>query len=278
MGLRATLAALLLSVLAVVATGCGGASLEGVAQAASKTANADSVHFAMTTTQTLPGGQQAAITGEGAFDGPGGKLTMTMDMSSLASAFGGSVPPGGFRIDAVMDDLVMYMRVPALAAFLPAGKQWVRMDLEKLGESAGLNMQQLMSMGGGNDPRRMLDYIRSAADLEEAGEDTVRGVATTRYSGTFDVTKALDALPAEQRPLAEAGMAMLRQAGLDQVPVQVWVDEDDYVRRIRQTYSLKLGGQQSSTSVELEFFGFGDPVNVTIPPADQTVDVSSLGS
>ena len=176
-----------------------------------------------------------------------------------------------------MDGLVMYMRMPLLGALLPGGKQWVRMDLEKVGKAAGLDVQQLMGVGG-SDPRRMLDYIRSAADLEEVGEDTVRGVATTRYRGTFDVAKALEALPAEQRPLAEAGMAMLRQAGLDKVPVQVWVDDEGYVRRIRQTYAFELAGQRSSTSVELELFGFGDPVEVTVPSADETVDVSSLGS
>lgn len=278
MGLRGTLAALLAGALALVAGGCGSASLEGVAEAASRTASAESVHFSMTMSQSLPGGQPLVISGSGAFDGPAKKLTMSMDLSGMAAAFGGgSLTPGGLKLEAVMDDLVMYMRMPLLDAMLPAGKRWVRMDLEKLGEQAGVDMQQLMSLGA-NDPRRMLDYIRTAADLEEAGAETVRGVATTRYRGTIDVAKALEALPAEQRPLAEAAMGMLREAGLDSVPVEVWVDGDGYVRRIRQTYSMELGGRQSAARTELELFGFGTPVDVTVPPAEETVDVSSLGS
>jgi hypothetical protein len=273
MRLRAALALLVLGTLALVASGCGSASLEGVAGAASKTATASSVHFSMTMSQSVPGGQPVVITGSGGFDGPAKKLAMSMDMSAMAAAFGGGrLAPGGFEIEAVMDGLVMYLRMPLLDTMLPPGKRWVSMDLARLGEAAGVNLESLMSVGG-NDPRRMLEYLRSATDLEEVGEDTVRGVATTRYRGSLDLERAVDTLPAEQRQAAEAAMGLLKQAGLGSVPVQVWVDEDGYVRRIRQTYSYEFVGVKSSASLELDYFGFGKPVDVTVPPASETVDV-----
>jgi hypothetical protein len=277
MRLRAAFAALLLGTLALVAGGCGSASLEGVAEAASKTASASSVHFSMTLSQSVAGGQPVVVKGSGGFDGPAKKLAMSMDMSGMAAAFGGGLAPGGFEVEAVMDGLVMYLRLPLLDAMLPAGKRWVSMDLAKIGEAAGVNVESLMSVGG-NDPRRMLEYLRSATDLEEAGEDTVRGVATTRYRGTLDLQKAIDALPAEQRAAASAAMGLLKQAGLGSVPVQAWVDLEGYVRRIRQTYAYELGGMKSSASLEFDYFGFGQPVDVTVPHAAETVDVSSLGS
>jgi len=69
------------------------------------------------------------------------------------------------------------------------------------------------------------------------------------------------------------------------VPVDVWIGNDGLVRRVQIGVS-GLHATTPSTSGDLggtmtmEFFDFGQPVDITVPPADQVfeVDPSMLGS
>ena len=97
------------------------------------------------------------FTGEGAFDTGVDKTEMSLDLSSFlklmqgfAGSLGGSgvdtgLDPDDFKLDAVMDGLVMYMRFPFLADKLPGGKEWVKIDLRQAASRVpGVDLDQFL--------------------------------------------------------------------------------------------------------------------------------------
>jgi hypothetical protein len=260
----ATLVSLLASV-AALATGCS-AAIDEVAQAATKTGAAPTARFTITISQATPAGQPLVITGRGAFDGSR-RLHLSVDLSRVPSS------PGSMEL--VLAGRVMYLRMPSLESRLPAGVHWVSLDLGRLAARAGLDLDTLMRYGG-SDPRQSLAALAGLADLHEGGEDTVRGVQTTRYRGTLDVRKALESLP-EQPGGARLAERALEAAGVGEIPTEVWVDRDGWIRRVRQTVAPTLGGVGLPASTEVELFAFGEPVHVALPARGDTVDLSRLG-
>ena len=250
---------------AVLAAGCS-ASIDDVAGAATRTSAAPTARFAITISQAVPGAQPLVITGSGAFDGSQ-RLRVSIDLSRVPGS------PGSMEL--VLAGRVMYMRMPSLESRLPGGVHWVSLDLGRLAAQAGLDLDALTSYGG-TDPRQSLDALTGLTDLRKDGRETVRGIETTRYRGTLDVRKALESLPEQPggtRPLAEQA---LRAAGVGEIPTEVWVDGDGWVRRLRETVAPRLGGISVPASTELEFFAFGEPVRVEVPARGDTVDASAL--
>ncbi len=97
-------------------------------------------------------------------------------------------------------------------------------------------------------PSALLRLLRSASvTTERAGEEDVRGEPTVRYDLTVDCERA-------EIPDCESETAV----------VGVWIDDDGVVRRIR------VGEVRSP--FDLELFGFGAPVEIEVPPADQVVE------
>ena len=104
------------------------------------------------------------------------------------------------------------------------------------------------------DPVRLLARLRSASsDVEPVGRDRVRGVATEHVR-----------LLVERR---ETDPSVADVGASDLVWVDVWVDGDGLLRRIR----IDRGPGAAST---LEFFDFGVALVIEPPPADE---MSPLG-
>jgi hypothetical protein len=278
--MRAALGIVALAV-TLAATACGGGSSgdttvtptetapSGSAQAlvaAAGTKTADAGSARMSFTASFRGPTSGSMTGEGVFDKRQGHLTL--DMSNLSGA--GAVVPGG-KAELVFDQLVYYMKLPEGSGLpLPPGKEWLKLDLQKLSQSQGLDLEQLAQLNQ-SDPSQALDFLRGASeDFERVGTEDVRGVTTTHYKGTIDLTKVSENAPpeiAEQyRKLAELGPST-------KVPMEVWIGDDDLVRRIRFEQALD---ENSTMTMEEEFYDFGADVDVTPPPDDQVVDLTAL--
>ena len=62
------------------------------------------------------------------------------------------------------------------------------------------------------------------------------------------------------------------------IPVDVWVDADQLVRKI----SIDLDAKQPGTgmpvkaSLVVELYDYGTPLELNLPPADEVVDASTL--
>ena len=268
---------LLVSVL-LFGTACGGAkestsstatpetsataAQQAVLQAAAKARALKSARISLTATMR-GGAVNGTFTGEGAFAGKKGR--MSMDLSGLA---GGQVQG---RMDMVFANLVIYMKFPAeLARELPPGKTWIKFDLAKLGAAQGIDLAALFSEFSSSDPSRSLELLQAAdKDFRVVGTETVRGVRTTHYRGTVDFERLAAQAPANLR---ETYRRVIEMSGQSKVPVDVWIDGQGHTRRVR--YEQTMHG--ATTELTEEFYDFDSPVKVVPPPADEVIDITKL--
>jgi hypothetical protein len=290
--LRLAALAGLLAVLAVAA-GCGGGSgtavdgepisLARLSQAATASAEASSGRFAFSFEASMPDSDEAfAFAGEGAFDAAAKRARFSFDFSSLAKLLGkeffGGIPvsgwpdfdePGAWQLEAVQDGDVSYVRFPPLASQLSAGKTWVRADAASKVKAQGLDLTPFKQFDG-EDRSKVLDYLRAAAgEIETVGTEELRGMSTTHYRATVDLSSY-----AKLAPSSEPG-SFLRDAlptdgaGL---PVDFWLDGQGLIRKLE----MSLEAEGKAASMVFELWDYGEAVAIDLPPADEVVDESAL--
>jgi LppX_LprAFG lipoprotein len=261
--------------LALVAAACGSSgssSTEGspssapaaqaVASAGQKSSDAGSARASFTATFT--GATSGTMTGEGEFSQREGHLTL--DMSDLG---GGAFGNGAAEL--TFSDLVYYMKLPQGAGLpLPPGKEWFKIDLKEIGQTQGLDLEQLTQLSQ-SDPSQALDFLQGASDdFHAVGKEDVRGESTTHYAGTIDLNKVAENAPAD---LAEQYKKLAELAPSPTVPMDVWIGDDGYTHKLRFEQKLAAG---SSMTMEEELYDWGTDVNVTVPPDDEVVDLTQL--
>ncbi|MDQ3934878.1 MAG: hypothetical protein M3340_09655 [Actinomycetota bacterium] len=217
-------------------------------------------------------GRELPLKGSGELDPKTKRGRLKFD---AAAALGG----GAGQIEQIFAGDVIYMRTPAFAQQLGAKKPWIKLNLRQAGQALGVDAGQLSQLGG-NDPRQMLDQIRSVSgEVEKLGSERVRGEDTTHYKAEVDLRKYPDRLPEAQREQARVAVERLvDMTGSSTYPMELWIDDDDLVRRVKVAYELNPPGQQqtSSFSMTMEFFDFGTPIDVTPPPAKDVQDLAEL--
>lgn len=279
---RLRLPLLLLPVLVAIAllAGCGGAQaeLDLLASAAERTEDAGSARFELAMGMTM-GGRAAEATATGAFDNATRRATVSMDLGGFAQAFGQA--PGGpdaLRLDMVLDGTVAYMRFPLISGMIPGSKPWLRLDLAELSKREGFDLGQIQSFSD-SDPRRTLDYLRVVSgEIRTVAQERVRGVATTHYRAAVDLRKYPEVVPDEQRELVrKATEKLVEQLGVGAVPVDVWVDDDGLVRRVSLEFDTgAAAGASLATTMTMDLYDYGAPVDVALPPASEVSDLAAL--
>ncbi len=156
---------------------------------------------------------------------------------------------------------------------MPDGKSWVALDA---GTSSGLDTS-LFGPFGGTDPADLLASLTAvSSSVTSLGPATIRGVKVTGFRVDIDPAKAVARVPGWER----AGLrAFISSLGPGPVPVDVWVDGQNLVRRVKLTLHVPDGeGTPASTQmVEVtDFYNFGVPVRVSAPPASQVASMSQL--
>ena len=161
--------------------------------------------------------------------------------------------PGAGDIRVVLVDGKTYVQLPP--GLNPTDKPWLLISAT----STNPTVQQLAaSLQSVTDTSSLDQYtaFSQAATVRVVGQEQVDGAAATHYALTVDVTKLPNDTP---------GRADLLTAGLVQLPVDLWVDEQG--RPVKVSEELTVQGQQITTVVTLS--DFDEPVTVTAPPADQ---------
>lgn len=261
---------------AACGSGGGGAAKNGllsVASAASKTAGTKSARVHMDLSETVGFVGPLHIVGDGVSDNTTHSADMTVNLSAIASLSGTQATnPDQWRARMILDGSgsspLLYLRMPALNQYL-SGKRWVKADLGALAQKGGANLSQLLQTAGNEDPTRALQLLESVGKVTRVGTATIDGVDATEYTGSVDVKKAA----------AAAGSAygkLLEQSKVTTIPVDVWIGSDGLVRRLREVFSYPVDGAQAATSLTLSLTDFGVQATITPPPADQTVDYSTL--
>jgi hypothetical protein len=292
-GIRAALLAVVVLALAIV-TGCAGGEeearrgqgatpeaskkeaprpVEAVRLAYEKTEENGSARFSLRTevsgmpqAEGMPG--EYVMTGAGVSDFRTGDARMVLRMPMLG------------EMEIRLKDKVMYQRFPQ--GMLPSGKPWVRADLEELArEKYGSGFSEMQEGTQPQDLTGQLEYLRGVSDsVEELGREEIRGVPTTHYRAVIDLQKAAPKDPEAREAYEES----IKGLGTDTLPMEVWLDEEGRVRRYEMTAPVAVPesgattAQQAKTTVVVEYYDFGVPVNVQAPPPEQTIDFSELTS
>ncbi len=250
---------------ALVVTACSGPLPgEDLARAAELARQEGSVSVFMRMEAHTPSGN-LTVEGDGAFD-----LTNSRGRLDLSTALPEGTPaPELGDTELVYDGLVMYMKWPGALGSAPQGKSWLKIDLEK---AAGADLAQLGQMGDGN-PMQGLDYLKGTKDIQEVGQEDVRGVSTTHYSATLDFELLHDQLPSQS---AASVRRLIQTSGLREAPIDVWLDADGLPRRASYRFSPEDAGAPTPAltdmSFTMELFDYGNPVRVEIPPASEVFE------
>ena len=209
--------------------------------------------------------------GSGAFDFAHRRGTMSMTISGLPST---SAASGQATIRIVVDGPVIYEKLPPGALGEQAPKPWIKFDLSRtpLGALAGGDPSSA-------DPTEALALLGATSPPTDVGRDTVRGVTCRHYRTTVDLAKVVSALPADTRDeLAAVGKAFESRT----FPVDVWIDDAGRLRKM--TFTARLtpasvgasSGAAPTMTETVEYFDFGTPVRLSLPPAGQVTDISGL--
>ena len=236
-------------------------------------------------------GEELSMSGEGAVDPANKRFHMTFDAKELFTKLAGpegKAPEVAALIDepfeVVLDGTVMYMRVPVIAAFAGSDADWFKIDLTAASEQVG----NLLGEGGGafgSDPSAFLQFLQGAGKVTEVGEEEVRGVSTTHFSGSYTLEDTLAALPDDQRDKVERAFKSLGlpgEAQTQEIPFDAWVDADGLIRRVRTQIDYATfapataAGELGSMSQTVEYFDFGEPVDIQLPADDEVQDLSEL--
>jgi hypothetical protein len=290
------LLAALAALLAVAVAGCGGSavgvpeltSFETVAQ---KSSSADSARFDLKAELTIPGAPKAlAFSAAGGFDNPAKRAQLTFDLSAVAelvqsfgSSLGGKVTgdlgsPEDWKLEAIRDGDIVYIRFPLIAKDLPAGKTWIKGDAKDLSQAELGQMSEFGSLAG-TDPRDVFGLLEAVSgSIDTIGSEQVRGVETSHYRATIDLAKLEQLVPEEQRQSLGGIDQGARQAGLSELPVDVWVDSEQRIRKLSIDLDAKQPGTDAAVkaSVVIELYDYGTPLELALPPADEVADAATL--
>lgn len=249
----------------VALAGCGtsstgaSVSIKTLQAAADNTQSAGSYRYDLEET-VRANGETVTITGTGTSTEDGKASTAHLEIPKVGS------------IEYRLIDGVMYIDAsafPALASRLPAGKQWLSLDLEAL---SGTDLAGLYDQAQSSSPNSGLKFLEGlSGDPENLGTETVNGQRATHYRGTIDYGKLGDSVTSEK--------VKAQLAKLGPVPVDVWIDGDDHIVKMHMKIDASAFSS-TATSGTVEFTmtitDIDEPVVVEAPPADQVIDFSSL--
>ncbi|MXM62321.1 hypothetical protein GR925_02365 [Streptomyces sp. HUCO-GS316] len=229
---------------------------------------ADSAKVESTTTM----GSLMSMTADGALgwgDGITGTMTITYTGGTMADTMR---QLGTTSMEARYLPDAYYARMGEKFAAQAGGKHWIRYgydDLADLGGSSGAYLKDQMQ---NTTPNQSVKLLLASGDVKKVGEEKVRGVDTTHYSGTVDVAD----LAAKNSSLSESQLAGLRkqleQAGVTTQTVDIWVnDQNLLVKKVEK--GKMTNGELTQTAY---YSDYGVKVSAEKPPADDTEDFKAL--
>jgi hypothetical protein len=159
---------------------------------------------------------------------------------------------------------------------LPAGAHWV----EILPQDLGLSGTQ-PGLAGSGDPTQGLQFLGSTVGPPvKVGHGTVEGTSVTHYSVVFDLATLFARVGKAEGSIsptfAKGFEALAGKVDLAHIPGNVWLDSAGRVRQFSYTIAFQTAGQAFSEVETTTFSKFGSSVEVTAPPAGETVPFSAV--
>jgi hypothetical protein len=257
----------------VLAADCGtqhasGGNSQPVSLAAVVSRTQDQTARIAATISTQTEGMTVSYTETGLFDFARSRGTLTMQSP--------------VRMTEIFLPPTMYIKVPAALSGsgsdgngLPKGKSWVALSDAASGDSSDSAL--FGPFDGGGDPAGLLESLTAAStSVTKLGPSVIRGVPVTGFALKIDPAKAGAKIPAADRAAVEA---FLKSFGAAQIPVDVWVDSQNLVRREKLSLAVSTeSGASAGTTITMttDFYDFGVPVRVSAPPASQVAQESQF--
>ncbi len=241
----------------------GTEGLNPVAQAAEETAATPGSRVRMEITYTVAGSSRTVTgNGGGVFDSKSGRARVTL---SVPAADGTTV-----ESESRGDARTVYVRSSALAAQLPAGRQWLEME-----PLLGHDPETAFGDNGAQGTLGMLEA--TSGGVEEVDHESVHGHLTTRYRAKVAMSEVAQ-LARERGKMAVAReYEAIAAMEPDPIPVEVWVDESGLARLVRITEPLSASsGLAMTMDMRMEFFYFGPQKKVALPPRGQVFDYTPV--
>jgi hypothetical protein len=198
-----------------------------------------------------------------------GKLSMTMRVAGTGDGsrlrMSGSFTQGGQtgRMVAIARGDVAWFRFqnPRLEGALPPGKRWVKMGASAFG-------------GDTLTPSQFAALIEAAGDVEDLGNEPIRGTSARHLKATVDLAKAARMAGG---PKAASFLRLVR-GGAAVLPVDVWIGADG--RPIRYFVNVELprpgGGEPQFARLTLDVDEYDVHVTASPPPAREVIAQSEL--
>jgi hypothetical protein len=216
------------AVVALGAAGCGSAENDPNLAAAIEKTEAAGSSLFAIEATSVENGKPVPITCSGKADYDRKRLQIACDYDGAADEY-----------EMVAIGSTLYLR-GELFGIGRGGSKWVKLT------------DDVDSLGTQFSPQRLLAMLRRASrETRRVGEEDVRGVETVRYRLEVDC---------EQAELFDCAGST--------APVEVWIDDEARVRRIRV--------EEESSSGTIEFYDFGVDAVIEPPPADQVQDLPEV--
>ena len=121
------------------------------------------------------------------------------------------------------------------------------------------------------EPLWVFDLIRGVVDAEEQTAESLAGHTCRRFLARADLNRVTEAVPYE----VAVPTGLDRLDDLKQIPVEVWLDDEGYIRRVRHTFMASRTTEIATVALDLSDFGI-EPSDWSPPsvPADPGADAA----
>ncbi|HMC72147.1 MAG TPA: hypothetical protein VKJ07_23515, partial [Mycobacteriales bacterium] len=169
---RALTGALLALALALSLGACGSSgndtssvSVAGpLASAADATAQTRGAHVALSARiEGVSGRSAITMTGSGFFNYAGREGMLTLNLSGLPVS---AATSSTTSIQEIYKGSDAYIGSSVLGENLPGGARWMKLDLARIGQAAGISPAQLL--GGQSNPASLLEYLKASGGSVQA--------------------------------------------------------------------------------------------------------------
>lgn len=191
-------------------------------------------------------------------------LLASVNIASLSSA--GTSLPGG--LIEIITPTTFYMKWPYLTQNMHLTKPWLAIPVSSISQSTGIDLGQIFSQATGSGPLAQSQLLAGASSVRQVGTGSVDGVPVTEYTGTIQLDKALASLSGSTKTEVQKQMTA---AGFTTATFNVWIDGQHITRKAVVT---EVGNTVTET-ITTTITSINQPVNITVPTADQTSPLPS---
>ncbi len=203
-------------------------------------------------------------------DGLSGELAITYTGGTMGDALKQAGGDGTVKARYFKDEY--YANMGEAMAANTGGKHWIRYSYKDLAELGGASGDVMKDQIQNSTPEQGVKALLASGDVKKVGQEDVRGVPATHYSGTVDVadlTAKNSNLDAKQLAAFKEQLAL---AGVTTQTVDIWVDKNDLLVKKTERGEMKTGAFNST----LFYSDYGTEVPSEKPSASDTVDFKEM--